>query len=104
MRRPRNVDEYLDLIEQTLFEVGDLIACTEDEGEGDTEFTGMLPTLQKIEAGLKALQAEIRAGGYTLGTGEDLAFLAGVAAVRRRLPIAPLLDAVNLTHKKGFEE
>jgi hypothetical protein len=104
MRSPRNVDEYLDLIEQALFEVGDLIACTEDEGDGDAEFTGMLPTLQKLEAGLKALQSEIRAGGYTLGAGEDLAFMAGVAAVRRRLPVAPLLDAISLTHKKGFEE
>jgi hypothetical protein len=91
MQKPRNVDEYLELI-----------ACADDEGDGDNEFTAMTPVLREIEAGLRALHAEIVRGGYTMGLGEDLPFMKLVFPVRRRLPITGLLENINLAHKRGF--
>jgi hypothetical protein len=103
MRKIQNLDQYLDVIHQAIFETEELMQCAEDEGEGDAEFTGMLPQLQQIDAGLKALHAEILGGGYAIGRGQDLPFMAVVNANRRRLPIVGLIDAVNNAHKKGFE-
>ena len=96
------MDDYVELINQALFEVEDLILCAEDEGDGDTEFSAMTPDLRMIEAGLKALQAEILGGGYTIGRGEDLPFIPVVQKVRKRLPIVVLIDGINTAHKKGF--
>jgi len=102
MYKPKSVDDYVELINQALFEVEDLILCAEDEGEGDTEFTDMMPDLRVIEAGLKALHAEILGGDYVIGRGEDLPFMPVVQKVRKRLPIVVLIDAINNTHKKGL--
>jgi tetrahydromethanopterin S-methyltransferase subunit A len=102
MYKARNVDDYVELINQALFEVEDLILCAEDEGEDDNEFSIMTPDLRVIEAGLKALHAEILGGDYAIGRGEDLPFMSVVQKVRKRLPIVSLIDAINSAHKKGF--
>lgn len=102
MQQPRNTDDYIDLIDQAIFEIGDLIACADDEGDGELEFANMLPVLREIEAGLRAMHAEIMANRYTIGRGEDLPFMPVVLRVRERLPIASLIETINLAHKKGF--
>ena len=102
MYKARNVDDYVELINQALFEIEDLILCAEDEGEADAEFSAVMPDLRAIEAGLKALHAEILGGNYVIGRGEDLPCMPVVQKVRKRLPIAVLIDAVNSAHKKGF--
>jgi len=102
MYKPKNVDDYVELINQALFEVDDLILCAEDEGESDAEFSTMMPDLRAIEAGLKALHAEILGGRYVIGRGEDLPFMPVVQKVRKRLPIVTLIDAINAAHKKGL--
>ena len=70
MYKARNVDDFMEVINQALFEVEDLILCAGDEGDGDTQFSAMTPDLRVIEAGLKALHAEILGGGYAIGRGE----------------------------------
>jgi hypothetical protein len=80
----------------------DQILCADDEGDGDTEFSTMMPDLRVIEAGLKALHAEILGGNYVIGRGDDLPFMPVVQKVRKRLPIVILIDAVNYAHKKGL--
>jgi len=102
MYKPKNVDDYVELINQALFEIEDLIMCADDEGDGDTEFSTMMPDLRVIEAGLKALHAEILGGDYVIGRGEDLPFMPVVQKVRKRLPIVTLIDAINSAHKKGL--
>jgi len=102
MYKPKNVDDYVELINQALFEIEDLIMCADDEGDGDTEFSTMMPDLRVIEAGLKALHAEILGGDYVIGRGEDLPFMPVVQKVRKRLPIVVLIDAINNAHKKGL--
>ena len=102
MYKVRNVDDYMELINQALFEIEDLILCAEDEGEADAEFSAVMPDLRVIEAGLKALHAEILGGNYVIGRGEDLPCMPIVQRVRKSLPIVALIDAVNNAHKKGF--
>jgi len=102
MYKPKNVDDYVELINQALFEIEDLIMCADDEGDGDTEFSTMMPDLRVIEAGLKALHAEILGGDYVIGRGQDLLFMPVVQKVRKRLPIVVLIDAINNAHKKGL--
>jgi len=102
MYKTRNVDDYVELVNQALFEIEDLILCAEDEGEDDNEFSMMTPDLRVIETGLKALHAEILGGDYVIGRGEDLLFMPVVQKVRKRLPIVTLIDAINSAHKKGL--
>jgi hypothetical protein len=102
MYKARNVDDYMGLINQALFEIEDLILCAEDEGESEAEFSAVMPDLRAIEAGLKALHAEILGGNYVIGRGDDLPFMPVVQKVRKRLPIAVLMGAVNSVQKKGF--
>lgn len=106
MYKIRSAEDYIKLAEQTRFEIDDLIACAEDEGEGESEFVAMLPALRQIEAGLKTIQAEIKAGTHVIARDQPLPFMAVVTDNRRRLPIAVtgLLDALNVAHKKGFAE
>ena len=82
MRKPKNVDDYLELVDQAMFEVGDLIASAEYESDSDTAFSSLLPELARIDAGLKALWEEIKAGNYVIGRGEDLPFMEVVAQHR----------------------
>ena len=104
MRKPKNVDDYLELVDQAMFEVGDLIASAEYESDSDTAFSSLLPELSRIEAGLKALWEEIKSGNYVIGRGDDLPFMSIVAEHREQLPIAGLLDAINLAHKRGLKD
>ena len=106
MYKVRNADDYIKLAEQALFELGELIACAEDEGEGESEFISMLPALRHVEEGLKTIQAEIKAGTHVIARDQPLPFMAVVTEQRQRLPIAitSMLDALNLAHKQGFAE
>jgi len=102
MQKPENVDDYIELIDQAIFETAELIACANDEGEGEAEFSLMLPAFRELEAGLKALRAEIMRNEHRVGGGHDLPFMPLVQRERKQLPFVTLLDAINLAYKKGF--
>ncbi|MEE8211570.1 MAG: hypothetical protein V3T85_06600 [Acidiferrobacterales bacterium] len=36
MRERRTPQEYPDLVDQTIFEIRDLLGCADDEGDGDS--------------------------------------------------------------------
>lgn len=102
MRKPESVDGYIELVDQAIFEMGELIACAGDEGDGEGEFVYVLPALQEIEKGLRALHDEIMRNEHTVGGGKDLPFMPVVQRERTRIPVAPLIDTINLAYKKGF--
>ena len=106
MYKIKSTEDYIQLAEQCLFEIDDLIACAEDEGDGESEFIAIMPSLRKIEAGLKTIQTEIKAGTHVIARDEPLPFMAAVTDTRNRLPVAitGMLDALNVAHKKGFAE
>jgi hypothetical protein len=102
MYQPQTPAEYLDLVNQVIFEIDDLIMCAEDEGEGDLEFTSQLPLFQQLARDVRQLQADLQAGRHTFVDGSDLPFMAAVRRARARIPFMALLDALNVSHRKGF--
>lgn len=97
---PKNVDEYLDLLDQAAFEMDDLIACANDEL--DDEFVVHLGMYQNVAAELRKLRAAVAAGGHRFGAKEDLEFMARVRGRRNAIPFYDLLETLNRVHRAGF--
>ena len=95
-------EDYMRLLEQTIYEVDDLMRCSEDEGGVDLELTGQLATLTAMRQGLVRLAEQLASGDHEFGKGKELPFM---EAVRRAqyLPFRPMLDVLNSAYRKGFE-
>ncbi len=99
---PLTVAEYLDLVDQAIYEVGELIRCAEDEADPDEyEFTPQLPQFGELERGLKQLHAEAAAGTHVFANGADLPFMPLVRKLGDRLPFRTLIETINAAHKTG---
>jgi len=98
--RPKTAEEYVDLVDQALFEIEDLRAAAEYDMESmgaATEF------LEELERDVRALRASMADGSYQFGK-EDLRFVNVVARQDERiLPFKQLLLKINETHRKGLE-
>lgn len=98
--RPKTAEEYVDLVEQALFEIGDLRAAVEYDMESmgaATEF------LEDLERDMRALRAAMADGSYRFAD-EDLPFMNLVRkADERVLPFKLLLLKINETHREGLE-
>ncbi len=98
---PLTVAEYLDLVDQAIYEVGELIRCAEDEADPEEyEFTPQLPHFGELERGLKQLHAEVAAGTHVFGSA-DLSFMLLVRKLGERLPFRGLIETINTAHKTG---
>ncbi len=103
MITPRTQNEYLDLVDQAIFEIEDVLMCAGDEGDpDDSAFSDVLPLYEKLSADLKKLHADILAGRRAVGRGEDLPFMPLVTKWKERIPFHDLLAAVNYTCNTGF--
>jgi hypothetical protein len=102
MQEPRTITQYLELVDEVLFEIGELIACAEEEGDAEAPLADPLPVYQQLAHGLRQLQAEVRDGSARLGGGEDLAIMPLVKQWKRRLPFAAEIDMLNLCYKRGL--
>jgi hypothetical protein len=98
----RTPEEYVQLLDQIVFEVDELMRCAEDEGEVDLELTGQLSFFQTLKRNLLALRAALVSGEHEFGRGKDLAFMAEVRG-GPRIPFRAMLDALNTTYRNGFE-
>ena len=101
MYETKTPEEYMQLLEQTVFEVDELMRCAQEEGDVDLELTGQAPLLQEIRAGLVKLAADLASGEHEFGKGKELAFMPQVREVKY-LPVRPMFDALNSTYRKGF--
>ena len=101
MQAPRTVDEYLDLIDQAIFEVEEVLMCAGDEGDEDWEFSDRLPLYQQLVAELKRLHAEVHARRHVYATGTDLGFMGWARRNRESIPFINLLEAINQSHLAG---
>ena len=102
MYQPKTIEDYLELVDQAIFEVEDLIRCAEEEDDGIAEFAAQLPVYQELVQGLQTLRAEVEAGTHTFGDKQDLPFMHLVRQWRSRIPFHVLLGALNTAHKEGF--
>ncbi len=95
-------DDFLDLVDQAIYEMDDLIAYAQDDSDMEGDFSGMLTIYQQIIAELKKLHAAVRAGTHAFGEGQDLPFMVLVREWKARIPIGGLPEAINEAQKKCF--
>ncbi len=95
-------DDFLDLVDQAIYEMDDLIAYAQDDSDMEGDFSGMLPIYQQIITELKKFHAAVQADPHPFGAGQDLPFMALVHKWKARIPIGGLLEAINEAQKKGF--
>lgn len=98
--RPKTAEEYVDLVDQALFEIEDLRAAAEydtDSLGAATEF------LIELERDVRALRESMADGSYLFGK-EDLRFVKVVSKQDERiLPFKQLLLKINETHRYGLD-
>jgi hypothetical protein len=102
MKKPATMEEYLYLVDETTFEIGDLIASeAEDEAGDEAEQDLDRHFAHPLEEQLKELQETITAGNYAFEN-TDLPFMATVNEFRKRIPFVAMLDMINRTHREGL--
>jgi len=102
MQQVTSREEYLDLVDQVLFEVDEMIVCADDEDEVDPWFTEIRSKLEEVAQALRTLHTEVKSGTHAFGDGQDLPFMPLVRELKDRLPINPLFEALNRFHKSGI--
>lgn len=100
---PKTRDDYLDLVDQAIFEVEEIMRCAEDEGDSeDTEFTEMMPVFSDLAAGLKKLHGDLLQDRHVFADGRDLPFMAPLDKWKGRIPFFYLLTVLNTVHRQGL--
>ena len=99
LRRAKSADEYIQWVQQAVFEVGDLRACLEFEMEEMGKFPGFL---EPLEQSIKELYQTMEEGRYHFGR-EDLPFMGLVHNYGEDIPFSTLLKQINETHRKGMD-
>ena len=98
--RPKTPEEYVDLVDQALFEIEDLRQAAEYDMDsmGDaTEF------LDQLERDVRKLRESMADGSYLFGK-ENLSYVKVVEHQDERiLPFKQLLLKINETHIKGLD-
>ncbi|AWP23355.1 hypothetical protein C4901_08420 [Acidiferrobacter sp. SPIII_3] len=100
MHTPVNQEEFLDLLDQAIFETRDMLSMIESEGE-DFELGENAGVFEVLERMLVALHTEICAGHHAFG-GSALAYTDLLARFRSRIPFADVLEMLNTVQKDGF--
>lgn len=100
MQRPRNTEEYVELVRQAVLETEELRQAAEYDTD---EMAAALGFLDALEAELRKLYAAMQAGTYAFAD-VDLPFMAVVDKQNERvLPFKRLLRLINLTHRQGLD-
>ena len=99
VQKPRDYDEFLDLLHQAVYEIDELRACIEDDPE---EMERYMPFIDQLDVQLRKLFDDMTAGRYTCPAQTDLDFMALVQKWGRDIPFKPLLLAINQAHRNGF--
>jgi hypothetical protein len=98
--RPKTPEQYVDLIDQAIFEIEDLRLAAEydmDSMGAATEF------LSELEQDVRQLRQSMADGSYRFGK-ENLPFVKVVENQDERiLPFKQLLLKINETHIKGLD-
>ena len=99
MQKIKSLEEYKDLLKESLYELADLRASI----EYDEEFSeGIYSFVNDVESGVKGLLTSIETGDYEFSKGE-LDFMAVVeSAPNHLLPFKSLLKLIESTHNEGL--
>ena len=100
MKRARSVEEYVALIKDAIYELEDMKAAIEYDGEG---MASALDYTDEIAEELQKMYQEMASGDYCWNTG-DLKYMSHVKQHdEQSLPFRQLLIRINETHKHGLE-
>lgn len=98
--RPKTPEQYVNLIDQALFEIDDLRAAAEYDMESMGD---VLDFLDQLERDVHALRQSMIEGRYQFGK-TDLPFMRIVEEQSDRvLPFKYLLRMINATHRLGLD-
>ena len=100
IKKPKTVDEYVELVNQAVYEVEELRMAM----EYDEDSLGAAASfLDELEEGVRRLKQQMQEGSYRWASG-DLPFMVIVEKVDDRLlPFKDLLRLINHTHNTGLE-
>ena len=102
MFEPKTKDDYLDLVDQAIFEANDLLFSAEHEGDED-DLAGFIPVYEQLARALQALHEDVRTGRHRFGDGADLAFMPLVERFKAKIPMYRLLKTLNDAHRGGLK-
>jgi hypothetical protein len=101
IKRPKTVDEYIDLMHQAVYEIDELRAMVEDD---DNMKGTILPWVDAMDAQLRGLYASMVDGSYQFDpNGPNLPFMEIVKKFGASIPFKPLLAVINDTHRLGLD-
>lgn len=99
MKRPSSVEQYLDLVDQAIFESEELRFSAEYDAE---YMGGVMAFIGELESGVKAMRQSMQEGNYVFSD-QDLPFMELVRHQNERLlPFKELLRIINETHRQGL--
>ena len=100
-----SIDEFLDLVDQAIFEMEDILVCAEDEGGiDDDQLSNLLPLYEHLTEELKRLHANMMQGTHDFGQGKELEFAPLVQKWGKHIPFRSLLTTVIESYKTGRYE
>ncbi len=103
MYKPKNLNEYLRLIDDAVFEMEELIYCAEEEFDNDMD--GMTQSFELIVTELRNFQSAVKAGDIVPGEFNDEGFLPLVVKMQSgRLPVQHLLKELDRIARQGLNE
>jgi len=100
MHIPKNLDEFLDLLDQAIFETRDMLSAIESEGE-DGELGEHVGLFQTLETMLTTLHSDIGRGHHVFG-GDSLAYSELLTRFRSSIPFTDILETLNQVQRSGF--
>lgn len=101
MPRARSYEEYKSIIADALYEISEVRAAAEFDGDYMTDTLGIS---EALEPELKALLKSIEDGSYEHSS-DGFSFMIHVPKIPQEIiPFKPLLIRINETHTKGLED
>ncbi len=100
MKRARSVEEYVALIKDAIYEIDDMKAAIEYDGDSMAQARTYV---DEIDDELHSMYEQMGSGDYCWNTG-DLKFMSHVKQHdEHSMPFRQLLIRINETHKNGLE-
>lgn len=100
MKRPKTVDEYVDLVHQAVYEIDEFRTSLDYEPE-NAEMYG--PFIEHLDGLVRQVYSDMVSGTYQWGFGEDLPYMPLVVKYGRFIPFQRLLMTINETHREGLD-
>ena len=101
IKKPKTVDEYIDLVHQAVYEVDELRAIVEDDDERKSM---ILPWVDAMDKELRRMFDDMTSGRYQFDpNGPDLPYMEIVKKFGASIPFKQLLNVINHTHRFGLD-